>query len=267
MTTSIGQILKERRKELKLGIDDIAATTKISGKYIRAIEADEFQKIPGEAYAKGFINIYATTLGLDGAVLVGQYKRDSGKEPAEASPDDQAAPVPEEVLTRDLVKPPRSLWVALAVVAAIVIGAFAYFGWLRSTPESKPPQPKPIIAPQDSTPKEPADADTITDPATQTAPPVSAAGAVTLKITIIGSDCWIDSIKVDGVEEFSGTLKVGETREYKAAKTIYVSAPYGHRIAAVYNGQDIGPLNPAAEAVHKTFTPQGVQEGEVRPQP
>lgn len=261
--TSVGAILKDRRKELNLSTADIEHMTKISVKYLQAIEADEFYKIPGKAYARGFIDLYAQAVGLDGALLVGQYKRETGDEPRE---DPIEAPEPHEILVRDVVKKARSLWLPLAIAAGLILIVVASFGWLRSTPQAKTPSPKPIVLPKDTTPDKDKKSESTAKETQPAASPSAAASSVDVKIKIISEDCWIDVIKVDGQEEFAGTLKVGETKEYKASKSIYIKAPWGHRISVVFNGKDLGPLN-SGSPVSVTFTQEGPKEGEVQPSP
>lgn len=66
----LGLLLKTRREELGLSIDDVVQETKIRSKYLLAIETGEFQVIPGEVYLRGFIRSYAKFLNLDSAQLM-----------------------------------------------------------------------------------------------------------------------------------------------------------------------------------------------------
>lgn len=250
---TVGEILKKRRAELGLSIQEVQVSTKISTKYIRAIESDEFQSMPGDAYARGFINTYAAAVGLDGALLVAQYKRETGQPEIIVSSEQ---PEPDEVLTRDLDQKPRSLWVLLAVIAVLIMIAFAYFGWLQSTPEAKTPKPKPLT-------KTKTDKKQTTPSATtndQSQKPVIQPADVSIRVTIVDSDCWME-ILTDGQQAFVGTMKVGETKQFKGQSSVYVYAASGRRVSIVYNGSDMGLLNQTGEEVSRTYTPQGIQEG------
>jgi hypothetical protein len=71
----IGATLREARELAHLDIVDLEARTKIRAKYLRALEDEEWGLLPGYTFAKGFLRTYADTLGLDGRVLVDEFKR------------------------------------------------------------------------------------------------------------------------------------------------------------------------------------------------
>src|SRR5436309_15864693 len=71
----IGQVLKRTRSRQKVDIRTVEAETKVRIKYLRAPENEEWEVLPGPAYAKGFLRTYAQFLGLDGDALVDEYRR------------------------------------------------------------------------------------------------------------------------------------------------------------------------------------------------
>jgi hypothetical protein len=71
----IGATLREARERAHLDIMDLEARTKIRAKYLRALEDEEWGLLPGYTFAKGFLRTYADMLGLDGRVLVDEFKR------------------------------------------------------------------------------------------------------------------------------------------------------------------------------------------------
>jgi cytoskeleton protein RodZ len=66
----IGNLLKTRREELGLSIEDVVQETKIRSKYLLAIETGDFHVIPGEVYLRGFIRSYAKYLNMDAGELL-----------------------------------------------------------------------------------------------------------------------------------------------------------------------------------------------------
>jgi helix-turn-helix protein/uncharacterized protein DUF4115 len=74
--TDIGATLREARNRRKVELSEVEAATKIRVRYLLAIENEEWDALPGHAYARGFIRTYAYHLGLDGERLADDYRRD-----------------------------------------------------------------------------------------------------------------------------------------------------------------------------------------------
>src|SRR6266536_3629074 len=72
---AIGDVLKRTRTRRKVDISTVEQQTKIRTKYLRALENEEWDVLPGPAYARGFLRTYAQFLGLDGDALVDEYRR------------------------------------------------------------------------------------------------------------------------------------------------------------------------------------------------
>jgi cytoskeletal protein RodZ len=70
----IGSTLREARMRARMDITDLETQTKIRAKYLRALENEEWELLPGPAYVKTFLRTYAEALGLDARVLVEEYK-------------------------------------------------------------------------------------------------------------------------------------------------------------------------------------------------
>jgi len=62
----IGNSLRAARIRQKLELSQAEGDTRIRAKYLRALEDERFELLPGSAYAKGFLRAYADYLGLDG---------------------------------------------------------------------------------------------------------------------------------------------------------------------------------------------------------
>jgi len=75
----IGSALCERRQEMGLTLDDVAEQTKIRKTYIRALEEERFEELPGKVYVVGFLQNYARFLGVPVEPLVRALEdRDQG---------------------------------------------------------------------------------------------------------------------------------------------------------------------------------------------
>jgi cytoskeleton protein RodZ len=74
MDGGVGTILREARNRRKLELSEVEAATRIRFRYLRAIEDEEWDVLPGGFYTRGFIRTYASFLGLDGDRLVEDYR-------------------------------------------------------------------------------------------------------------------------------------------------------------------------------------------------
>lgn len=72
---SIGERLAAARARRGISYEDAAAATKLSVAYLQAMETNRFDQMPAPIYAKNFIRIYATYLGLDGRQLAEEFSR------------------------------------------------------------------------------------------------------------------------------------------------------------------------------------------------
>src|SRR5687768_10574464 len=72
----IGAALREERERQGLTLEDLEARTKIRTRYLRALENEDWDILPGPAYVRGFLRTYASTLGLDAEDLVDDYREE-----------------------------------------------------------------------------------------------------------------------------------------------------------------------------------------------
>ncbi len=70
----IGEFLRERRLALGLEIEELAKRTKISKRFLEALENEDWQAFPAEVYLKGYLRCYAETLGLDPSEVLLKYE-------------------------------------------------------------------------------------------------------------------------------------------------------------------------------------------------
>ena len=73
----VGEMLRERREELHLDIDDIGEVLRIKPAFLAALEQSRPQDLPGPTYVIGFVRAYARHLGLDHDWVLERYKAES----------------------------------------------------------------------------------------------------------------------------------------------------------------------------------------------
>jgi cytoskeleton protein RodZ len=71
----IGATLRETRMRARIDVSEIEAQTKIRAKYLRALENEEWDLLPGPTFVRSFLRTYAQALGLDDKALVDEYRR------------------------------------------------------------------------------------------------------------------------------------------------------------------------------------------------
>jgi len=147
----IGNTLREARRRRGLEISDCEQATKIRGKYLRALEEEQFEILPGATYTKAFLRGYADYLDLDSQLLLDEYSS-RYEEPADPGPESTPAneqPPPARGI-RPWRPPPRRggggrirvFWLAIGGAAAVALLVWA--GANRSgggDPEAVPTTP------------------------------------------------------------------------------------------------------------------------------
>lgn len=123
----IGSQLREARMRMRIDTGEVEQRTKIRAKYLRALENEEWDLLPGEVYVRSFLRTYADFLGLDSRALLDEFRR------RYESPTDHEPPpiVPPGRERRDRERrrqpgggvgiPPWAIVLAVLVVVAAVL--------------------------------------------------------------------------------------------------------------------------------------------------
>ncbi len=114
---SLGDTLKFSRESQSISLDQIARDTRISKRYLEALELEDFSIFPGEAYLVGFLRNYAQYLGLDSGELVNLYRNMKLQE----------QPIPMDELIHGKKKPSRLFIFVIVVLVAGGLGVGGYY--------------------------------------------------------------------------------------------------------------------------------------------
>jgi cytoskeleton protein RodZ len=127
----LGNSLREARLRQGLDFPELEQATKIRAKYLRALEAEQFDQLPSQTYVKGFLRSYAEYLGLEGQLFVDEYNSRF------VAPDEEVQLRPR----RSSARPPRQrehrriernvvvlTLVAIGVIVALIIAAWKFGG-------------------------------------------------------------------------------------------------------------------------------------------
>src|SRR6266704_2701366 len=152
--SNFGASFKRARESKGISLDRIAAETRISTRFLLAIENEEFNLLPGGIFNRGFIRAYAEKVGLDPNQAVADYERLGGS--GETSEDPGMA-------TAGPAKPDRRLYpAAIAGLLLLIIILYVTTRESSNTAQlaSPPPAPPSATAPvgTSSTPPSAAEA-------------------------------------------------------------------------------------------------------------
>lgn len=139
MTQSIGEKLRLARETRGIALREISEQTRISMRYLEAIEGDDYKRLPGGIFNRSFIRAYAKFIGYDEHEAIEDYTR-TLRERGEADEDTSAKPR-SEIYIEGAESGRRStlvtLLLAIMILAALSLAVWAglYF-YKRSTGQS-----------------------------------------------------------------------------------------------------------------------------------
>lgn len=122
-------VLRTRREELGWRLEDVGEWLRIRPKLLAALEDDDLTRLPGVAYAIGFLRTYARAMDLDAEALVERFRRDTRG--AVTRKPELVFPTPEA---------DHGLPVGVLVGAGLVVVVASYIGWYRFTAHDTPAQ-------------------------------------------------------------------------------------------------------------------------------
>ncbi|HET8814037.1 MAG TPA: helix-turn-helix transcriptional regulator [Solirubrobacterales bacterium] len=141
MADGVGTKLREARTRKRLSLGEIEDATKIRGRYLQAIENEDWDQLPGETYARAFIRTYGSLVGLDGERLAEEQRHERGAaRPGEGLP--RVDPRPRRVVRR---RERRRIDPRLATVgvSALVVAALVVIGLSTGSDEEASTGPQP----------------------------------------------------------------------------------------------------------------------------
>jgi len=293
---SFGDRMRREREMRGITLEEISEATKITSRCLQALEEEEFGKLPGGIFNKGFVRSYAAFLGIDEDQAVADFVTASGGEKEQPLPD---PPVPRAVVLGQRVKE-RTNWQAIGVLVAVLAIGFVVF-WkvgpsvvhlvatqrrAHSNPTPAPtPAPSqevasvaaPSVAEVASTPvppppappapkREVAKAKPVTvaaKPAPAPAPKAPAAAPQARSNDFVvqiraTEDAWVQ-IVADGKLFSEGVLVPPAEKRVHAAKAVVIKTGNAAGVEVSFNGQSLPALGEENQMATVTLTPAGLQ--------
>ncbi len=253
--TNLGASFKKAREAKGISLDQIAGKTRISTRFLAAIENEEFHRLPGGIFNRGFVRAFAENVGLDPDQAVAEYERlVRVAEPAEASlPPKGAAPARIE----------RHLYPVAA--GALVLLVAIFYVVTRDSGNSVDTAP-PVAAPaavSEPAPAlvQPAPETAAAAPEVETPPPPAAAPAEVLALEIEATETTWIRVTTDGKAGISGEiLEPGMTRKFSAQTAIDIVIGNAAGLTLKINGMRLKPLGRSGQVRGLTITPGNLKD-------
>ena len=254
----VGEILRREREKQGLSIADVAGETSIRDVYLEAIEKGDYDALPGDVYAKGFIRNYSKFLQIDGDALLEQYDSERNivkvVQPADMPKENEASEPKKSFfgrnkgaekpaagdeyrhsLEREEKSGSKKFMILLGVMLVFLGGVYVAFMDEGTDPAAKP---KPAVKQEQPVKQEPA-------------APVKVYEGAEVSAKML-ENCWI-SVKVDGQNAFEGTVEKGKEMSWKGKESVEIRAGNAGGIQVTFNGKDMGTLGEIGQIADRTF--------------
>lgn len=275
---SFGAKLKQQRELRGVTLEEISQSTKIGSRFLRALEDDRFDQLPGGIFNKGFVRAYARSVGLDEDEAVAGYLEATG-----TSSEKPEAPIElPEIRGEGTAESSELPWGTLALVLLVVALALAIWGFhsrqaaTRSepTPPVSPNVPLPEKAAASGSPQQIATLTTTRQkpsqiPAAKASPsvkvPSNSASAQPVNLQIrVRQESWI-SIVADGKQITRGTIPADSQRSVQASNQIVVRAGNIGAVDFEFNGTRLPMQGADGEAKTLIFDASGFHPAPPQP--
>jgi cytoskeleton protein RodZ len=224
----IGNSLREARLRQGLDLPRIEEATKIRGKYLRALEEERFEVLPGDTYVKGFLRTYADYLGLEGQLYLDEFN--SRFTTAEE------APVAQSTAPKRRGRPVESNFVVVALAGIVAVTVLVVVGLREAGAD---PQNEPPIVPATTGQTTTQETATETTGAPAAAAPTRPMRRAKLVLTAVRGDCWMQ-IRAGGVNGkliYEGTVEQGQTQRFAKYKRLWLELGAPGNLNAKLNGR------------------------------
>jgi len=240
----IGNSLREARLRQAYELPRVEADTKIRAKYLRALEEEHFEVLPGETYVKGFLRTYAEYLGLDGQLYVDEFNSRFTREEEPLAP-----PRPRRQAARSRAVESNFVIVALAGIIAVTI--LVVVAWKFGS--TGPGTATNVLGTPAS-----SDAGGTTTQEAPSAPVKHSKPKTKLSLAAVDGDCWLQvrSRSATGKLLYEGTLQSGQTQRFVDGKRLWLQLGNPVYLHGTVNRKPITnmPTGPATAVV----TPKGL---------
>ena len=253
ITTDVGSRLRQAREQRGLTLRDIAATTKISMTALVAMERNDFDRLPGGVFRRGYVRAFAAEVGLDADELAREYRARFETEPPAAQPPRHEADW--KTRLRLAQRSPTKL----VIIVGIVIGGSLLWdgGWVlhEESDRQDVPAAAAVDIPDDIA--QTGDSDGAADVAfANTAVADIHAPSLRLEIQATGV-CWVSAV-ADGERVVYRLMQPGERTLVEARRVITLRVGDAGAVAYSINEATGRPLGRNGEPVTVRITDENL---------
>lgn len=216
------------REARGITLREISEQTRISVRYLEAIEANDYKRLPGGIFNRSFIKAYAKFIGYDEKEAVEGYTR-TAREQGVAADEAVNTPYQPQVYTdgSSSRSPLVTLLLTILILAILSLGVYAALHWYqrRNQPSTDNNAPQ-SLAPGT---KSPANASAVAPQANSATTPPSNSAATSgfnIQLTALSQDVWVrvyvDDAASNSRSVFAGNLRVGETKEFTPERSLRI---------------------------------------------
>jgi cytoskeleton protein RodZ len=276
--SGVGERLRQARLAKGISLSEIAAETRISARYLEALEREDYEELPGAIFSRNFARQYARYVGLDERELEKALEVSLPKPPEvpveqlmQSNPAIRVAPLTES-LNFDASAWRRARWSGLALVAVMGAGSAAYMGW-QELPGIFDEARRAARAQHEmaaagggelrtagpgggSASMSPVSSGDAAGASANTTISISANG---MAVEVAASEpTWL-SVSANGKKVWSGILNPNETRTIEGVENAKLIVGNAGGIQIRTNGKSIGEIGPRGQVRVVILSPEGSQ--------
>jgi cytoskeleton protein RodZ len=213
---SFGENLRRERELRGVDLHEMAEATKISIRFLQALEQDRVDVLPGGIFPRAFVRQYGKYLGLDPERLVAEFVFAFGGDP-----------VPARAPSGQVHLDGSNRWWMIGAAVLLTVAFLAWKAWGRPSPAAEAETSVASAAP-------------VTFPQDRLFPPPSAPAGETQSGVVVGltvrKKSWVEA-KVDGTTVLSRMMDEGETHRLDARDAVTLSLGNAGGVEYSLNGR------------------------------
>jgi cytoskeleton protein RodZ len=258
---TFGENLRREREMRGVSLEEISDATKISVRMLHALEADQFDKLPGGIFTRSFLRAYAKYLGLDEETVMAEFQLVA---PASAQQADLGR-ISQQRPPKPAAKS-RAAIVALLVALLMLSGGYAlyhYGDWPQRMLSHRAREvPRAVVPAPAAAPARQADAGTPAEPSTgaaATTEGVSDAEKGLVLQVAATEPSWV-AVEIDGKPAAQRTMEPNEIQTFRAKASFDLITGNAEGIILTLNGKTLDPLGHRGETKKVHLTIKDVQD-------